>query len=154
MADPECWSRTVGTQRGARVRLYERKPGGLLHASVWLPGSGESRRSLGHRDKGRAVREAQQLLRVRRQKEADPAASPAPLTLGTLFQRYVEEGKYLPDGSLKTEPYLRHIAAAGKNLASHFGEDFPVSELTPDRVQVYVRLRREGAITGKPVRTN
>lgn len=152
MADPKCWSRTEGTQPGERVRVYERKPGGLLHASVWLPGSGESRRSLGHRDKGRAVREARQLLRIRCQRvDAD---SPAPLTLGTLFERYVKEGKYLPDGSLKTEPYLRHIAAAGKNLTSHFGKNYPVPELTPDRLQVYVRLRREGVVTGQPVRTN
>jgi integrase len=122
-----------------------------LQASVWLPESGESRRSLGHRDKDRAVQEArevlQQLHRCRKGK-------PGQLTLGTLFDRYLEEGKYLPDGSLKTEPYLQHIAAAGKNLTSHFGEDLPIVELTPDRLQVYVRLRREGIVTGRRVRTN
>src|SRR5688572_6996438 len=109
MAAPECWSRTVGTQRGARVRIYERKPGGLLQASVWLPGSGESRRSLGHRDHNQALREARELLKLSYHTAAGHGDSPAPLTLGTLFERYVREGKYLPDGSLKTDPYLRHI---------------------------------------------
>jgi integrase len=68
--------------------------------------------------------------------------------------RYITEGKYLADGSLKTEPYLRHIAAAGRNLGRHFGDQLPVTELTPSRVSEYVRLRREGRITGVAVRTN
>src|SRR5215210_6557030 len=113
MAAPECWSRTIGTQRGARVRIYERKPGGLLQASAWLPGTGESRRSLGHRDRNRATREARELLKLNSRTADGRGDSPAPLTLGTLFERYVREGKYLPDGSLKTEFYLRHITAAG-----------------------------------------
>jgi integrase len=55
---------------------------------------------------------------------------------------------------LKTDPYLRHIAAAGRNLAGHFGEDLSIADLTPDRLNHYVRLLRDGSITGKPVRTN
>ena len=35
MAIPKRWSRTVGTQRGNRIRVYEREPGGKLHAAVW-----------------------------------------------------------------------------------------------------------------------
>ena len=153
MAAPRCWSRTLGTQRGARVRVYERKPGGPLQASIWLPGSGESRRSLGHRDKDRAVQQAREVLQLHRRRKGKPG-EPSPLTLGKLFGRYLEEGKYLPDGSLKTDPYLRHIAAAGQNLTSHFGEDSSIAELTPDRLQVYIRLRREGIVTGHQVRTN
>jgi hypothetical protein len=98
MAKPECWSRTVGTERGTRVRVYERESGGMLYASAWLPGSGESRRSLGHRDRGRALREARQLLGVR-EDTMDPRELDTPLTLGALFKRYTTDGKYLPDGS-------------------------------------------------------
>lgn len=152
MAVPKCWSRTLGTQRGARVRVYEREPGGRLQASIWLPGSGESRRSLGHRDKALAVQQAREVLQLHRRK--GKLGKPSSLALGILFGRYLAEGKYLPDGSLKTEPYLQHIAAAGKNLISYFGEGFSIAELTPDRLQVYVRLRREGVITGHRVRTN
>jgi integrase len=49
---------------------------------------------------------------------------------------------------------LRHIAAAGRNLASHFGEHLPVADLTPDRLNQYVRLRWAGRITGSPVQTS
>jgi len=35
MATPKRWSRTVGTQRGNRIRVYEREPGGKLYAAVW-----------------------------------------------------------------------------------------------------------------------
>ncbi len=58
MANPNCWSRSWGPRRGARVRVYERKPGGMLYVSVWLPGEGERRTSLGHCGKRRAVHEA------------------------------------------------------------------------------------------------
>jgi integrase len=154
MADPNCWSRTFGTQRGARVRVYERVPGGVLQISVWLPVSGESRRSLGHRDRERAIREARTLIKLRQAGAASPDEHSCVLTLGVLFARYIAEGKYLADGSLKTDPYLRHIATAGRNLASHFGENLPVVDLTPSRLNEYVRYRREGRITGSPVRTN
>ena len=33
-------------------------------------------------------------------------------------------------------------------LAKHFGSEFPVEDLTPDRIRDYVRLRREGTISG------
>jgi integrase len=71
-----------------------------------------------------------------------------------LFARYLTEGKYLADGSLKTEPYLRHIAAAGRNFVNHFGEDLPIADVIPERLRQYVRLRRDGSITGVPVRTS
>ncbi|HUR94254.1 MAG TPA: hypothetical protein VMY76_06705 [Gemmatimonadales bacterium] len=154
MAKPDCWSRTLGTKRGFRVRVYEREPGGVLQVSVWLPESGESRRSLGHRDRDRAIRAARELVNFRHEQDKPGKEQTPSLALGVLFARYVAEGKYLADGSLKTEPYLRHIAAAGRNLGRHFGEEFRIAELTPARLSDYVRLRREGRITGNVVRTN
>jgi integrase len=150
MADPRSWSRSLGTQGEARVRVYERHPGSKLYMSVWLPGHGERRTSLGHRDKRRAVREAEAILALRVYEGTGVPAHQARLTLGVLFRRYVTEGKYHPDGSLKTEVYLRHVARTGEHLGSHFGSDFPVEDLTPDRIREYVRLRREGAISGHP----
>ncbi len=37
MATPKRWSRTLGTRRGNRIRVYEREPGGKLYAAVWDP---------------------------------------------------------------------------------------------------------------------
>ena len=125
----------------------------MLYASAWLPGTGESRRSLGHRDRARALREAHQLLQVR-DNAVEPEGCDAPLTLGALFTRYGTDGKYLADGSLKTEAYLQHIAVSGRNLIGHFGCEAVIAALTPDRIAEYVRLRRDGSITGNRVRTN
>ena len=153
MAKPECWSRTVGNERGSRIRVYEREVGGMLYASAWLPGTGESRRSLGHRDRARALREAHQLLQVR-ENAVEPEELDTPITLGALFARYGTDGRYLANGSLKTDAYLQHIAATGRNLSKHFTSEALVPTLTPDRIGEYVRLRRSGAITGNCVRTN
>jgi len=152
MANPNCWSRSLGPRRGARVRVYEREPGGTLYVSIWKPEQGERRTSLGHRDKRRALREAEELLELRKQMAQDRATSP--LTLGSLFDRYTTEGRYLPDGSLKTERYLCHVRQAGRYLAEFFGEDQLVSELTPDRIHEYVVWRRLGGVSARPVGAN
>lgn len=78
----------------------------------------------------------------------------AQLTLGALFRRYVSDGKYLPDGSLKTDAYLDHVSKTGENLTSFFDEEYEVRELTPERVARYVHARRIGDITGQAVGTN
>jgi hypothetical protein len=153
VADSTSWSRSLGAQGDPRVRVYERHFGSVIYMSVWLPGEGERRTSLGHRDKQRAVSEAREVLRLRTADDA-VAESPPPLTLGTLFGRYVVDARHHPDGSLKTEAYLRHVAKTGEHLAKYFGMAFPVEDLTPDRIREYARLRREGVIGGRAVRTS
>lgn len=153
MADSNSWSRSSGTQGEARVRVYERHPGSVLYISVWLPGEGERRTSLGHRDKQRAMGEAKEVLRIRTAEQVGGESPPA-LTLGTLFGRYVSEGRYHLDGFLKTDAYLRHVAKTGDHLAKYFGPEFPVEDLTPDRIRDYVRLRREGVISGHAARSS
>jgi len=152
MANPNCWSRSWGPRRGARVRAYERRPDGPLYVSIWLQGQGERRTSLGHRDKQRALREAEQVFQLRQQTEQHGAQ--APLTLGSLFDRYTTEGRYLPDGSLKTETYLQHVRQAGRYLAQFFGADQVVGALTPDRIREYVVWRRLGGAAARTVGTN
>jgi len=152
MGNPNCWSRSWGPRRGERVRVYERNPGGTLYVSVWLPGEGERRTSLRHCDKRRALRQAEELFEHRHQMAQDGAASP--LTLGSLFDRYTAEGRYLPDGSLKTERYLQHVRQAGRYVSAFFGEDQLVSALTPDRVHEYVVWRRLGGMSARPVGGN
>src|SRR5258708_6972578 len=152
MAVPRCWSRSLGRRGGARVRVYERKRGGMLYVWIWQPGEGERRLSLGHRDKQRALREAEELCRFRQRPARDAAASV--LTLGALFDRYTAEGRYLPDGSLKTEPYLRHVRQAGRYLARFFGANQLVSTLTADGVPEYVVWRRLGGDAARPVGAN
>lgn len=76
------------------------------------------------------------------------------LTVETLFDRYTKEGRYLPDGSLKTEGYLDHGRQTGRYLAKFFGHAQLVSELTPDRIHDYVVWRRGGGVAGRRVGAN
>lgn len=90
-----------------------------------------------------------------RKRMAGPVGAREPeLTLSEVFRRFVTDGKYHADGSLKTEAYLRHCEQSGKHLARYFGPDYPARLLTPDKLREYTVERREGRITGYPVRTN
>ena len=152
MANPDCWSISLGADRGKRVRVYERSPGSMLYVSVWLPEVGERRITLGHRDKTRALREARALARLQINDEPEKPAEG--LTIERLFNRFGAEGRYLPDGSLKTDHYLRHVEQTGRFLAEFFGPHQLVAELTPDRIREYVVWRRQGGASGKPAKAN
>ena len=65
MATLKRWSRTVGVQRGTRVRVFERTHGGPLYTAVWVSGRGKVTRSLGHRERERALQEARELASLR-----------------------------------------------------------------------------------------
>src|SRR2546428_830151 len=64
MKHRKCWSKSIG-ERGARVRLYEDRPGGPLNRSVYVKGR-EVRKSLGHRDQELAITQAYELLHSQR----------------------------------------------------------------------------------------
>ena len=57
---PKLWAKSIGA-RGSRVRIYQSRRGGTLMRSVYLNGK-EDRKSLGHRDRARAIAEAYALL--------------------------------------------------------------------------------------------
>src|SRR5437879_1042904 len=81
---PRLWAKSLG-ERGNRVRLYESRPGGTLMRSVYLSGK-EDRKSLGHRDRNRAIAEGYALLA---QLRADATAlERGTLTLGALIEQY------------------------------------------------------------------
>jgi len=148
MATRKCWSRRVGTRRGNRVRIYEREPGGILYVAVWNGERGTySQRSLGHKDRDRATREAAELVRLRDAGEWNDSRS---FTLGMLVARYTVECTHGRDGSLKTKQYLRGCERTGKYLVEWFGANTPVVDLTPDRMAGFVAARRGGKIGRGP----
>ncbi len=151
MANRKRWSSTVGIHRGTRVRVYERTPGGTLYCAVWVAGRGVSRRSLGHTDRKRALREAAELATLRARGEVEEKRSP--LTLDALLARYLARATHARDGSLKTERYRRDCAKRARYLVQWFGAQCEAAKLTPDRMQAYVRARRAGEMSGRPVRT-
>ncbi len=86
MKHRKCWSKSIG-ERGTRVRLYEDRPGGLLFRSVYVNGK-EVRKSLGHRDKELAIRQAYELLHSLLANEQ--ALDQETLTVGMTSQLYLE----------------------------------------------------------------
>src|SRR5207247_7747327 len=59
-------SRTVGTRRGNRIRIYQREGSGNLQMAVWDPERKRYRQvSLGYTDRVRATREAAEMVRLR-----------------------------------------------------------------------------------------
>lgn len=148
MATRKCWSRTVGARRGNRVRIYEREPGGMLYVAVWNGERGTySQRSLGHKDRDRATREAAELVRLRDAGEWNDSRS---FTLGMLVARYTAEATHTRDGSLKSKHYLYGCRRVGKLLVEFFGVETPVVSLTPDRMGGFVAARRAGKLGRKP----
>jgi len=148
MATPKRWSRTVGTRRGNRIRVYERDPGGKLYAAFWDPERHKyTQTGLGHRDHERALRDVGELVRLR--ESGDDLSGP--LLLGTMVARYLAESIHTRDGSLKTAQYMKGCAQFATYLIEWFGAETPVSQLTPDRMPEYAAARRSGKISGRPV---
>src|SRR4051794_21900646 len=59
-ADKKCWSESFGF-RGAKIRIAEREPGGVLYL-LWLDKQGkQQKRSLGHRDRKLGKKQALEL---------------------------------------------------------------------------------------------
>ena len=149
MATRKRWSRTVGTRRGNRIRIYQRAASGNLQMAVWDPEKKQYRQvSLGHTDRERATREAAEMVRLR---DAGEWIDSRSLTLGIMVARYLAENTHARDGSLKTEHYRRGCERYAKYLIGWFGADTPVIELTPERMTGYATARRAGEINGRPV---
>jgi integrase len=116
--------------------------------SVYLHGK-EDRRSLGHRDKTKAVAEAYELL-AQLQADAD-ALDRGTLTLGALIERY----KKSPPWAEKKESTRDGDASNLSRILQFFGPNLDVSTLGPSDITRYVQARRSGRFhpgKGKPVK--
>ena len=150
MGTRKRWSRTVGARRGNRARIHEREPGGVLYCTVWIPGRGRSRRSLGHRDRQQALREVEEVLFLRARGVPTPDRK---LTLGALCDQYLAQHGTGMDGCLKTERYRRDCKNRVALFRGWFGDSTPVEQITPARALEYARVRRLGEVSARAVRT-
>ena len=143
MATPKRWSRTVGTQRGNRIRVYEREPGGKLYAAVWDPERHKyTQTGLGHRDRERALRDVGELVRLR--ESGDDLSGP--LKLGTMVARYLAESIHTRDGSLKTAQYMKGCAQFATYLIEWFGAETRVS----GSLETLLRYQLKRALPSSP----
>ena len=145
-----CWSKSVG-ERGARVRLYEDRPGGTLFRSVYVNGW-EVRKSLGHRDKELAIRQAYELLHSLLANEQ--ALDQETLTIGMLAQLYLESPQHLSKKARTQRADRRCL----ERVVAFLGSARDVATLSESDVRRYALARRQGdpglkrVAPGKPVR--
>src|SRR3989442_8617826 len=144
------WSKSIG-ERGARVRLYEDHPGGPLFRSVYVKGK-EVRKSLGHRDKELAIRQAYELLHSLLANEQ--ALDQETLTLGMTSQLYLESPQHLSKKPRTQGCDQRNL----ERVVAFLGASPAVPTLTESDVRRYTMARRQGdpslkgVAPGKPVR--
>src|SRR6058998_3559875 len=104
---PKLWRESLG-ERGCRVMLFERTPGGPIYREVWVNGERiAAQRSMGHRDREQAKAEAFTLLASLKARHESLASGH--VTLATLFDKYdgitsipCEEGEDPGGGSPET----------------------------------------------------
>ncbi len=136
-----AWTCSIG-ERGVRVRLFEKRRGGMFHRAVWIPGAGEDQKPLGTKDREEARRLGRMLLAGLLKGEVQ-AVPRTPLTLEELWCRYSSEcAEYLDnkDASKKDSESRARI------LLGYFGESFRVDDFSRDHQRAYERIRQLGGI--------
>src|SRR4029077_12235702 len=83
-----CWSLSLG-ERGCRVRVVQREPGGGFHRVVWIKDHGPQWATLRTRSRAEARERGEALLKALLV-DGGPPDRP-PLTLGELWDRYQQE---------------------------------------------------------------
>jgi len=130
---------------GAPVRIYERAPGSVLAREVRISGR-KDRKSLGHRDRAHAERDALELSH--RLAEGTTTGTGARVTLGQLVTLYRQH-------HVASLPARRARAITGvlTLLERHFGRGLILDDLAPAHVERYVAARRSGALRAPRHRT-
>ena len=123
---------------------YEGRPGGPLCRSVYVKGR-EVRKSLGHRDKELAIRQAYELLHSLLANEQ--ALDQETLTIGMLAQLYLESPQHLS----KKPRTQRADQRCLERVIAFLGSTRDVATLSESDVRRYTLARRQGDPTLKGV---
>jgi hypothetical protein len=144
----KCWSKSVGGY-GSTIRVAERKRGGILYL-FWIDNMGKQRkRSLRHRDRKRAIKQAQEYASMLAVDESVEVRS-KPLTLVEGIARAFDplEGMYPAQTRYTVE--ARRLA---DRAAGILGEQLLWEEFTPGKLQSLVRVLARSSEDGEGART-
>ena len=145
---PKLWRESLG-ERGCRVMLFERTPGGPIYREVWVGGARvAAQRSMGHRDREQAKAEAFTVLaslKARRE-----SLTNGHVTLAMLFDKYAGSPAF---GAKKAKTQTDDRRKL-KQVMSFLGRDRDVTTIAHSDVQRYVdaRMSAQCSSSGKPVR--
>ena len=138
----KLWRKSLGEQ-GCRVYVFERKLGGTLYREVYLGGSRAApKKSLGHRNKERAVADGYRLLAGLKTRQ--DALSEGTLTLETLFDNYIVS----PSHRAKKPRTQREDQRRLERVLTFFGSHRSVMTVSPSDVERYTQARMTGELVG------
>src|SRR5712691_1337322 len=132
----KCWTKSLGEPHH-RVRLYEARPGGTIMRSVYFDGK-EARKSLGHRDREKAVRQGYELLNALLANER--ALDEQSLTLGLLADLYLQGPAHLS----KKARTQKDEASMLRRVVAFVGPTRNVVSLSESDIRRYVMARAQG----------
>jgi integrase len=134
-------------ERGLRVYLFERTPGGNLYREVYVGGRRiAAKKSLRHRDRERAEADGYTLLA--RLKAREEALTGGKLTLSALFDMYMVSAAH----RAKKVPTQREDEALLQRIVAFLGPERDVKSLSLSDVERYEAARRSGSNGRRPVR--
>lgn len=127
--------------RGARVRLFQKRKDGVFYRDVWVTGQGRDRKCLGTTDRVEAERLGKELIAALLRDEQIEATGSLPL--GQLWERYRNECIQFLDNDPRTIADAETHAAI---LLGYFGSECDVRELTEQDQLAFVQKRLAGGI--------
>ncbi|HEX5725621.1 MAG TPA: hypothetical protein VFX98_09155 [Longimicrobiaceae bacterium] len=147
-AAKKCWSESFGVY-GARIRIAEREPGGVLYL-LWLDNQGkQQKRSLGHRDRRLGKKQALELanaLAAGRAGGEQPEKPAEPLTLAEGVARAFDPMRGAYPAATK---HARQAKKYAERAVALLGRRLTWAELTPGTMLYLVRLLAQQSRDGK-----
>lgn len=134
------WTRSLGN-RGARIRLFQKRRDGVFYRAIWLSGGGIDRKSLGTRDRAEAEKLGTALLSALLRDE--DVGSSAALSLGMLWRKYKTESDDFLDNTPSSK---RDAEGHAQVLLGFFGDDCEVRSLTGADQRAFTQKRLAGGI--------
>jgi integrase len=145
MPSDKLWRASLG-ERGLRVYLFERTPGGNVYREVYIGGKRVApKKSLRHRDKERAEADGYTLLA--KLKTREEALTGGKLTLSALFDMYRVSSAH----GMKKASTQRGDEAMLRKVMAFLGEEREVLTLSHCEVERYEIARRNGGHGSRPV---
>jgi integrase len=134
-----CWSLSLG-ERGYRVLVRQRKPGGTFFRVTWIPNQGRSQASLHTCNRTEARQRAEAFCRALVISDCSPLEA-APLTLEGLWNRYQQEAPSYRKNAEKTQKEKQRTAAY---LLAGFGRKKVVADLCVHDTECFIEKRERG----------
>lgn len=136
----KCWRWVTGSH-GAKVKVFERSPGGPLYIGVPTATGGYRAVSLKHTDREAAMREAAGLAARRQAGDSHPGR----LTVGEMFALYTRAVK----GKQGSAVHAAVTERVAEMWTRYLGSDCEIRKFGPREWETFIRLRTTGELDAR-----